>query len=164
MEGILETLRQASPLLAYISIFAASFLDSFVLVGLAVNGIALFTVALTLYLAGSVSIYEVALFSFLGATSADNISFLIGHVVDERPLRWRLLAKHEPKYQKGVSMVRKHGVFAVVAGRFFAVTRPVIPFVCGVFKLKYTYFLLADILGCLTWVSFWSFILFKTAQ
>jgi membrane protein DedA with SNARE-associated domain len=90
-----------------------------------------------------------------GAIVGDNIGFWIGREGGFRLLRryGRYIGFNERKVKVGLYLFRKYGGEIVFFGRFVAVLRAWAAFLAGVNRMKWSYFLLFNALGGITWAT-----------
>lgn len=90
----------------------------------------------------------------VGALIGDNLNYLIGRRFGDWILQKEDSRFYKKKYLKRAMRVfKKRGRIAIIIARFTPVIRTLIPFVCGVFQLKYKIFLLYSFIGATVWVA-----------
>lgn len=90
----------------------------------------------------------------LGALIGDNLNYLIGRRFGHWILQKEDSRFYKKKYLKRAMRVfKKRGRAAIIIARFTPVIRTLIPFVCGIFQLKYKVFLLYSFIGATVWVA-----------
>lgn len=104
-----------------------------------------------------VTLVGVALVAVLGAVVGDSLGFAIGRRYGQRLLDTlsRRLSRHfSPTHRRYAEhLYGRHGVKAVVGGRFVAVLRMLSGPMAGTLGLPYRRFLLADLLGVCLWAG-----------
>ncbi len=91
----------------------------------------------------------------IAAVLGDNTNYWIGRKVGLRIFNLKIRGKSlvKEKYlQKIEEFFKKRGVFAIIIARFVPIVRTFTPFAAGVGKMKYSQFLIFDILGGFTWI------------
>ncbi len=88
--------------------------------------------------------------------------YWIGHVVGSRLYTSRLGAKiGQENITRVENVVRKWGALAVYACFWVPGLRHTLPWVAGVLRISYPWYVVASALGCLTWVPVTSFGLYS---
>lgn len=103
---------------------------------------------------GTVNIYEVLLVACLGAVIGDQVGYLVGAKWGEALLRKvpdRIISPRQ--IAAGEAYVRKLGWKAVVLGRWAAALRALVPGICGIAKMPYKRFAIANIAGGCAWAT-----------
>lgn len=91
----------------------------------------------------------------LGAIVGDNLGFLVGRVWGYRLLSryGRFIRLDEQKLKLGQYLFMKHGSKVVFFGRFVAVLRAWAAFLAGANRMRWSRFLLFNVLGGITWAT-----------
>ena len=126
-------------------------LESLLVVGMVVPGVAILFALAAIAGAASVSIYWVMFWGFLGAVIGDGISYLVGVHWHHRVRNWWPFNHHPIWLARGETFFHRHGVSSVVIGRFFGPVRPVIPAVAGMMGMAPTVFYTVNILSATVW-------------
>lgn len=91
----------------------------------------------------------------IAAVLGDNTNYWIGRKVGLRIFNLKIRGKSlvKEKYlQKTEEFFKRRGVFAIIIARFVPIVRTFTPFAAGVGKMKYSQFLIFDILGGFIWI------------
>ncbi len=92
----------------------------------------------------------------LGACLGDQLNYWAGRLfsvqLTESPLITRIGRRH---WDHGVTLVQRHGAFAIVVSRLLPVVRTLVPAVAGVAHLSAFRFTLASLAGSLLWATVW---------
>ena len=126
-------------------------LESLVVVGIILPGVAmLFTLAA---IAGSASmtIFPVFLWAFAGAVVGDGLSFLVGYYYHDRLRDVWPFNRHPGWLEQGEQFFQRYGMLSVVIGRFVGPVRPMIPTVAGMLGMPAGYFFTVNILSAIAW-------------
>lgn len=92
----------------------------------------------------------------LGATAGDHLGYVLGRRGGSRLRDSRLITRvGTGKWDRASRFVQSHGFWAMFASRLLPVVRTVMPAVAGAAGLGYRPFLLASILGAVTWAALW---------
>jgi membrane protein DedA with SNARE-associated domain len=101
------------------------------------------------------SILLVIVTAALGAIVGDNLGFFVGRVCGSRLLSCygRSIRLDERKLKLGQYLFMKHGSKVVFFGRFVAVLRAWAAFLAGTNRMRWSSFLLFNILGGIAWAT-----------
>lgn len=112
--------------------------------------------ALAASASGMAATLALGAFVALGAVAGDHLGFLIGRHggsrLRETPIITRLGVG---RWDRAAAVVRRYGFWGMYASRMLPVIRTVMPFVAGAAGLRYRTFLLASVLGAVTWSAMW---------
>lgn len=109
---------------------------------------------------GQLNIFIVILIGILGAVLGDNIGFAIGnfggHPLVERFGKYVFIKpEHIQKLEK---FFNKHGPKIIIVARFIEGLRQLNGIFAGLSEMKWLKFLMYNIIGAVTWVSFWAMV------
>jgi len=154
VESFLQTLMQ-SPGALLVMVFLLAAVESLVVVGLVVPGMA-GLVALTLAAASAgVSPFWWWLAGALGAIAGDGISFHLGRASRGGLHHWPVLKDHPQWLQRGYRFFHDYGVVSIAIGRFVGPLRPLIPAVAAVCDMPVIRFWWVNILSGAVWAAAW---------
>jgi membrane-associated protein len=145
-------LSPLTPFLLYIVVWGLVFVETALLIGFFLPGDSiLFSAGLVAAARGDVNIVILATGVFLVAFFGDQIAFVIGRhfgrpYLDKRqtPRRVRLIARSERFYER-------YGFWAVVIARYLPWVRTFVPVIAGVGRMRYNKFLIANLIGAVSW-------------
>lgn len=90
----------------------------------------------------------------LGALLGDNFNYFVGRRFGHWILQKEDTRFYKKKYLKrAMRIFKQRGRRAIIIARFTPVIRTLIPFVCGIFNLKYRVFLGYSLVGATVWVA-----------
>jgi len=101
--------------------------------------------------AGKVSVAVVLAVVIVAAVIGDSIGFEVGRKLGPRLTRAPVLRNHPDRVAAGQEYLRRRGGRAVVAGRFTAFLRAVMPGLAGASRMDYPRFLVFNVLGGVLW-------------
>lgn len=93
---------------------------------------------------------------FLAAFIGDIVNYSIGTRLIKWP--WLLHKVEGPKMDQAREFFDKHGIWAVIFGRFVPLIRTFVPLISGTAGFKFTRFLLGNVIGTFLWVCLAAFV------
>jgi membrane protein DedA with SNARE-associated domain len=132
-------------------VFAVSFFESLVLVGILLPGIVILFGIGALIGLGLMDMVPVWAAASVGAFLGDSFSYALGrrfrgHLLDIWPF-----SRYPGLMERGTRFFHAHGAKSVLAGRFIGPLRPIIPAVGGMMGMTPSRFLAVDTMACVTW-------------
>jgi len=104
---------------------------------------------------GSLDIYVSIIVLLTAAILGDGCNYLIGKLVGNRILDWKLFGKRlvKPEHLDKTNLFyEKHGSKTIIIARFVPFVRTFAPFVAGVGKMSYRTFTMFNVVGGVLWV------------
>jgi len=101
----------------------------------------------------SLNIFALYILLLFASILGDTINYWVGHFIGPK------VFKGEHKFIKKEYLIRtqkfydKYGGQAITIGRFVPIVRTFVPFVAGIAKMSYKFFIIYNILGGVLWVS-----------
>lgn len=139
----------------YILIFIVAFLESFIFTGLVMPGTVMVVFMGFLAAQGPLNIFALFAVTAAAAILGDIFNYVLGLTQGGRLvviISEKLKLKTD--YLKiGEDFFLAHGDKSVFIGRFTALIRPFIPFVAGIFKMRWRIFLFWNILSGILWAG-----------
>jgi len=89
--------------------------------------------------------------AFLG----DTVNYSIGHYLGDRAYNIKWIKKEY--FDKTHAFFEKHGGKAIFLARFVPIVRTFAPFVAGIGKMSYAYFITYNLVGGIVWVLLFTF-------
>lgn len=132
-------------------IAVAAFLETLVVVGLLLPGVALLFALGALAGSGLLDIVPTYLWAFSGAALGDAVSYQLGLTYHDNVRRWWPFRNHQVWLEKGEAFIVRYGVMSVVFGRFIGPIRPVVPVVAGMLNMPAKRFYVANLLSSIPW-------------
>ncbi len=102
---------------------------------------------------GSLSPWVLIGLLWIAAFLGDTVNYWIGHYVGERAFSGEIRWLKQEYMERTQKFYDKHGGKTIFLARFVPIIRTFAPFVAGVGKMRYGYFITYNIVGGLVWVS-----------
>lgn len=136
-------------------LFAIVFVETGLVIFPFLPGDSLLFAAGTFAAIGSLSLPTLLLVFFFAAVIGDSLNYEIGKKVGTTIRPGILMGKmiNQEKMNKAEAFFNKHGGKTIVIARFMPFIRTFIPFVAGASRMKYSYFLMYNIVGAALWVG-----------
>ncbi|MEP6896849.1 MAG: VTT domain-containing protein, partial [Chloroflexota bacterium] len=99
---------------------------------------------------GSLNIYLLLGLLMVAAVVGDTVNYSIGDYLGERAYNIKWLKREY--FDKTHAFFEKHGGKTIFLSRFVPIIRTFAPFVAGIGKMPYTYFITYNFVGGITWV------------
>jgi membrane-associated protein len=99
---------------------------------------------------GSLNIGFLILLLIGAAFLGDTVNYMIGHYLGDRAYNIKWIKKEY--FDKTHAFFEKHGGKAIFLARFVPIVRTFAPFVAGIGKMSYRYFITYNIVGGVVWV------------
>jgi len=104
---------------------------------------------------GALNVYLLVGLLVVAAILGDTVNYWIGHYVGERAYDSRWVKKEY--IERTHAFFEKHGGKTIFLARFVPIIRTFAPFVAGVGKMSYGYFISYNFFGALVWVPLFTF-------
>ncbi len=99
---------------------------------------------------GSLNIWGLIGLLIAAAFLGDTVNYSIGHYLGDRAYNIKWIKKEY--FEKTHAFFEKHGGKAIFLARFVPIVRTFAPFVAGIGKMSYSYFITYNLVGGVTWV------------
>lgn len=138
---------------AYPLVGALAYLETAALVGLFVPGELAVVAAGALAATGAIDLTWTIAVVWAAAVAGDSTAFAIGRRLGAGGVGERLERRRPAEAARVRSIIERHGVAAIVAGRFVGVLRAFAPLLAGSAGMPTRRFLAADVVGAGLWAS-----------
>lgn len=102
---------------------------------------------------GSLNIWIIASLLIVAAIAGDTINYWIGYFLGQKIVdNPKIPFVNQDHIDKTQEFYKKHGGKTIFLARFVPIIRTFAPFVAGVGKMKYSYFILYNIVGGIVWI------------
>lgn len=139
----------------YAILFAVIFLETGVVVTPFLPGDSLLFAAGTFAALGSMNVYLLSGLLIVAAILGDTVNYSIGHYLGERAYNIKFLKKEY--FDRTHAFFEKHGGKTIFLARFVPIVRTFAPFVAGIGKMSYGYFITYNFVGGIIWVLLFTF-------
>jgi membrane protein DedA with SNARE-associated domain len=151
LQNVVDLLLGVPPGLALLIIAALVFGEAALFFGFVLPGETAVLYGGVLAAAGKVSIALVLAVVVVAAVIGDSVGFEVGRKLGPRLWRAPLLRTHGDRLDAAQRYLRRRGGRAVVAGRFTAFLRAVMPGLAGASRMAYGRFLAFNVTGGVIW-------------
>jgi membrane-associated protein len=104
---------------------------------------------------GSLNVWFLALLLMLAAILGDTVNYWIGHFLGDRAYSIKWIKKEY--LDRTHAFFEKHGGKTIFLARFVPIIRTFAPFVAGIGRMSYGYFITYNFVGGIAWVALFTF-------
>ncbi|MEU8264065.1 DedA family protein [Micromonospora sp. NPDC048999] len=154
MDRVLNVLAVLPPALVLTLVFLLPALEASTFLGLVVPGEVAVLVGGVVANQGRLSLWAVVVAAIAGAALGDQVGYLVGRrygprLLDRVPRR----LVHSADVRRGLDLIRRRGVLAVVLGRWVAALRTLVPGLAGMSGMAHGAFTIANVTGGAVWAA-----------
>ncbi|MEU6077034.1 DedA family protein [Micromonospora sp. NPDC047074] len=154
MDRLVAVITGLPPVLVLTLVFLLPALESSTLLGLVIPGETAILVGGLLAHAGRLPLWAVVVAGAVGACLGDQVGYTLGRRYGQRVLARAPGPLHRhADIGRARRLVARRGAWAVVAGRWIAVLRVLVPMVAGAGGMPWPPFLRANLAGGLVWAT-----------
>jgi len=154
LPGIIETYG----FWTYLILFLIIFCETGLVVTPYLPGDSLLFVAGALAGAGLLNIEVLLVSLVIAAVLGDSVNYWIGHTTGMKVLDWKWSFVKKEHLDQTHEYFKKYGGFTIVIARFVPFIRTFAPFLAGVGKMSYRWFISYNIIGGILWICAFSLI------
>jgi membrane-associated protein len=154
LPGIIETYG----FWTYLILFVIIFCETGLVVTPYLPGDSLLFVAGALAGTGILNIEILIISLIIAAVLGDSANYWIGHTTGMKILDWRCSFVKKEHLDQTQTYFEKYGGFTIVIARFVPFIRTFAPFLAGVGKMSYRWFITYNITGAVLWICAFLFI------
>jgi len=137
----------------YLILFIIIFCETGLVVTPYLPGDSMLFVAGALAGAGLLNIEVLIVSLIIAAVLGDSANYWIGHTTGMKVLDWKFSFVKKEHLDQTQEYFKKYGGFTIVIARFIPFIRTFAPFLAGVGKMSYRWFITYNITGAVLWVS-----------
>jgi membrane-associated protein len=152
LPGIIETYG----FWTYLILFVIIFCETGLVITPYLPGDSLLFVAGALAGAGLLNIEILVVTLIIAAVLGDSVNYWIGHTTGMKVLDWKCSFVKKEHLETTQDYFNKYGGFTIVIARFVPFIRTFAPFLAGVGKMSYRWFLTYNITGAALWICAFS--------
>ena len=149
----LPVILQQYGMWTYIILFLIIFLETGLVVTPYLPGDSLLFIAGALAAAGMLNIWILLVTLILAAILGDTLNYWIGYTFEMKVLEWKYSLVKKEHLDETQKYFEKYGGFTIVIARFMPFIRTFAPFLAGIGRMRYSWFLGYNALGGVMWAS-----------
>ena len=155
LDQYLDTVIRQYGVWTYGILFAVIFVETGLVIMPFLPGDSLLFAAGTFAALGSLNVWYIAGLLMIAAVLGDTVNYSIGQYLGDRAYNIKWIKKEY--LDKTHAFFEKHGGKAIFLARFVPIVRTFAPFVAGIGKMSYSYFITYNFVGGITWVALFTF-------
>ncbi|MFZ1897164.1 VTT domain-containing protein [Methanoregula sp.] len=149
----LPVILQQYGMWTYVILFLIIFLETGLVVTPYLPGDSLLFIAGALAAAGMLNIWILLVTLILAAILGDTLNYWIGYTFEMKVLEWKYSLVKKEHLDETQKYFEKYGGFTIVIARFMPFIRTFAPFLAGIGRMRYSWFLGYNALGGVMWAS-----------
>jgi membrane-associated protein len=153
IDTYLKVLVTQSIFLTYGALFVVIFIETGLVVTPFLPGDSLLFAAGALAHDGSLNIFILWIVAATAAILGDTANYWIGHYVGPRVFHENVRWLKREYLERAQAFYEKHGGKTILLARFIPIIRTFAPFVAGIGKMRYGYFITYNFVGGLLWTT-----------
>ena len=142
---------------SYLLLFLIIFAETGLVVTPILPGDSLLFAAGAVAATGSFNVTAIFLILLIASIAGDSFNYAIGKTIGEKMLKRHSRFLKKEYLDRTHKFYEKYGGKTIVLARFVPIVRTFAPFVAGVGRMKYSYFLSYNVIGGLLWISVFVF-------
>lgn len=101
---------------------------------------------------GSLNLWWLLLLLMAAAVAGDTVNYWIGHFFGEKIIKHPRIPVKDEHIVQTEEFFKKHGGKTIILARFVPIVRTFAPFVAGIGKMHYGYFITYNVVGGISWI------------
>jgi membrane-associated protein len=160
MEKYLPTMVAQFGIFTYIILFLVIFIETGLVVTPFLPGDSLLFAAgaIAALPHGGLNVLALYLVVAAAAVAGDTVNYWIGHYIGPRAFSGNVRFLKKEYLDRTQAFYDKHGGKTIFLARFVPIVRTFAPFVAGIGKMRYSYFISYNIFGGLIWTALFTFV------
>jgi len=157
MDKYLSVIIQACGLWSYLVLFVVIFIETGLVVTPFLPGDSLLFAAGAFAAKGDFNLELLFILMALAAVLGDTVNYWIGHSIGPKVFSGNVRFLKKEYLDKTQAFYEKHGGKTIFLARFIPIIRTLAPFVAGVGKMRYGYFISYNVIGGIVWTALFVF-------
>ena len=157
MDKHLDLIVRSMGMWSYAILFIVIFVETGVVIFPFLPGDSLLFAAGSLAALGSLNIWALFALLALAAILGDTVNYWIGHYIGPRVFSTNSRFLKREYLDRTHAFYEKHGGKTIFLARFIPIIRTFAPFVAGVGRMSYSYFITYNVVGGLVWTALFTF-------
>ncbi|GAP20398.1 DedA family protein [Leptolinea tardivitalis] len=157
MDKYLSVIIQACGLWSYLVLFVVIFIETGLVVTPFLPGDSLLFAAGAFAAKGDFNLELLFILMAIAAVLGDTVNYWIGHSIGPKVFSGNVRFLKKEYLDKTQAFYEKHGGKTIFLARFIPIIRTFAPFVAGVGKMRYGYFISYNVIGGIVWTALFVF-------
>jgi len=157
MDVFLPAIIQALGIWTYLVLFLVIFMETGFVVTPFLPGDSLLFAAGAIAALGGLDVIPLWVLVAFAAIAGDTTNYWIGHAVGPRAFSGSIRFLKKEYLDRTQAFYEKHGGKTILLARFVPIVRTFAPFVAGVGKMRYGYFISYNVFGGIFWTALFTF-------
>jgi membrane-associated protein len=157
MDKQLDLIVKSMGLWSYALLFVVIFIETGIVIFPFLPGDSLLFAAGSLAAIGSFNVFGLFALLALAAVLGDTANYWIGHAIGPRVFSEKVPFLKKEYLDRTHAFYEKHGGKTIFLARFIPIIRTFAPFVAGVGRMSYGYFITYNVVGGLVWTALFVF-------
>jgi membrane-associated protein len=157
LDKYLDAIVLSMGLWSYVILFAVIFIETGLVIMPFLPGDSLLFAAGAIAALGSLNVWILFLLMAVAAILGDTVNYWIGHKVGPAAFSGKVRFLKKEHLDRTHAFYEKHGGKTIFLARFIPIIRTFAPFVAGVGRMRYGYFLSYNVFGGIFWTALFIF-------